>query len=392
MDRSRASLLALPQQPAGGPRLRKKLQKVAKPRSQPPKPPPHASLPSLPSLPLTPPNRRPGESRHSGGINKLGTKLEVKPVALPRSPDLSDAKWHGYVRRSGYGPPNSSAQSTGPPSIPRTIIPEFSHLALIDPSKWTPPDTPTSSTSNIMRRRAKTPVFSIGQLESLTRTGDLPTPEKTPTVEVIAEGYRALLESRMSMLTDSHSEPALPNDVDLDVPIGVRRNSLGEVDADRASSTIRDGAPTSDDGTLVAFDDETVYFKPVSFSPEPASPAQHYEFSPMRSPAVVPDNLSLQICLDLLIRELSSSMAQRPQRNGTDVASLQIWVMIEAYERLRDQLLDARLCQEELRPLELMFDMWLRALYTIHDSLTGGSGTSDTDYETLELEALETLD
>jgi len=56
--------------------------------------------------------------------------------------------------------------------------------------------------------------------------------------------------------------------------------------------------------------------------------------------------------------------------------------MIEAYERLRDELLDLRLDYSVLQPLEMMFDMWLRALYAIHDSLTRNDEEmrSESDY------------
>jgi len=242
--------------------------------------------------------------------------------------------------------------------------------------------------STAMRRRAKTPVFSIGQLESLRQDRDFDDAEETPGVEVLAEQYRALLESRMSMLTDSHSEPP-PSRGGEQAGVETRRNSAGELQLDKTTGLLPDGSPASD-GTLVAFDEETVYFKPISFSPEPPSPTHTHEFIPILSPSTSqPDNLSLQICLDLLTRELASGMTERPQRNGSDVLALQIWVMIEAYERVRDQLLDARLRQDELQPLELMFDMWLRALYTIHDTLTGGSTISDDGYEMLEAEALD---
>lgn len=63
--------------------------------------------------------------------------------------------------------------------------------------------------------------------------------------------------------------------------------------------------------------------------------------------------------------------------------------MIEAYERLHDQIAEARLCCDELRPLEMMFDMWLRALYTIHDSLTGEGRASESEYEDMGTEDLD---
>ena len=238
-----------------------------------------------------------------------------------------------------------------------------------------------------MRRRAKTPVFSIGQLESIRPDRDFDDVERSPGAEVIAEQYRALLESRMSMLADSHSEPPPSRGGD-SAPVMTRRSSAGELHFDD-KGVLGNGSPASD-GTIVGFDDETVYFKPVSYSPEPPSPTDTHDFIPILSPSIAqPDNLSLQIGLDLLTRELATGLTDRPQRSGSDVVALQIWVMIEAYERVRDQLLDARLRQDELQPLELMFDMWLRALYTIHDALMSDAATSDGGYEMLEAETLD---
>jgi hypothetical protein len=57
--------------------------------------------------------------------------------------------------------------------------------------------------------------------------------------------------------------------------------------------------------------------------------------------------------------------------------------MIEAYEGLREQLLDSRFRPDEARSLETMFDTWLQALYSIHNSMTheGRSTDSDSHYD-----------
>ena len=261
------------------------------------------------------------------------------------------------------------------------IVPELSHLVTSDgqPRKSTSFDA-AAIPPTPMRRRAKTPIFSIGQLE------DIPRPRnalgKTSSVELIAEQYRALLDSRnsdSSLCSDSYSEPPPSRRSLGDRPLSIRRR--------QSSSDLRDrrrpeypvelvtGSPSnSDDGTLVSFEEETVYFKPVSFSPEP-SPG----LEPLPTPSS-PDSLSLQICLDLLTRDLSSALASRPGRSSSETSALQVWVMIEAYEKLRDQLFGERLGCEETGKLEAMLNMWLRALYTIHDSLTGHKGGSQSDY------------
>ncbi|KAK4111318.1 hypothetical protein N656DRAFT_712085 [Canariomyces notabilis] len=236
-----------------------------------------------------------------------------------------------------------------------------------------------------MRRRAKTPIFSIGQLE------DIPRPSnalgRTSSVDLIADQYRALLDYRASVHSDAISEPSLSLDEGEsdEALIDRRRRSSASLPPETpicAPMRNRDFAQRSttsdDDGTLVAFEEETVYFKPVSFSPEPTLPlARLPSYSSCTS---ADDNLSLQICLDLLTRDLSSALEGRPGKSCPDPSALQVWVMIEAYERLRDQILERRPASKESRSLEMMFDMWLRSLYAIHDSLTGNGARSESDY------------
>lgn len=76
---------------------------------------------------------------------------------------------------------------------------------------------------------------------------------------------------------------------------------------------------------------------------------------------------------------------------GTDISSLQIWVMIEAYERLRDQVLEMGLQNEQVQSLEPMFDTWLSALNSIHDRMTSDAQSYGSHYDVTDLQA-EDLD
>lgn len=156
---------------------------------------------------------------------------------------------------------------------------------------------------------------------------------------------------------------------------------------------------------MVAFEEDAIYFKPISFStdpsPEPSPgysqlsfdsptstrpPSQDYRPYSRDNRPTSQDNLSLQICLDLLTRELSSAMADRPVRSGPDNAALQIWVMIEAYERLRDQVarMALRNGNGEVGKVTQIFDTWLCALYSIHESMAAGAVLNEGDYSGLE--------
>ena len=255
-----------------------------------------------------------------------------------------------------------------------------------------------TSTSSLRRLHAKTPVFAIGQLEAdgLSRpTNALASEINRSSAEILAEQYRALLASRNSMLAESRSEP--PSSPKRDTqPLEVKRHSADAIVTGgrlrRESRELPSGSPTSDDGTLVSFEEDTIYFKPVSFSPEPRSPLSRFR-SQFASPSPAPDNLRLQICMDLLTRDLASTMTGRRGQGGPpmapETAALQVWVMIEAYERLREELLDMRLRYEDSRPLEQMFDMWLRSLYSIHDTLKDDGVHSESDYDGLESEDLD---
>ncbi|KAJ4293784.1 hypothetical protein N0V88_005293 [Collariella sp. IMI 366227] len=208
-----------------------------------------------------------------------------------------------------------------------------------------------------MRRRAKTPILSIGQLETIPRPGN--ALGRTSSVDLIAEQYRAVLESRRSSTySDTQLEPQISScDSDLEASLmapckepadsGYHSYELPlHHPSHMAVPDYAKPSPTSDDGTLVSFQDDT-------------------------------DNVSLQICLELLTRELSAAVAGRPSHRlstSMGTSALQIWVMIEAYERLRDQMAELSGGNEQARRMEMMFDMWLRALYGVHEALTGQEG------------------
>ncbi|KAK4128428.1 hypothetical protein N657DRAFT_564290 [Parathielavia appendiculata] len=249
-----------------------------------------------------------------------------------------------------------------------------------------------------MGRRAKTPFCSIRKLE------DFPQPPthvlgRTSSVDRIAEQYKAVLESRpRSLCWDDSSELELsPADSDTEQPVTLRQHRSsccpgGDESClshpSRTAAFPKPSPMSSDDGTLVSFQEETVYFKPVSF---PTSKPEAPSFAKPEPPTVplsrqttaaaadadadADENVSLQICLDLLTRELSSAMAARPSRaSSMGSSALQVWVMIEAYEGLRDQMAELSRGNRQAREMERMFDMWLRALYSIHDSMRGVGG------------------
>lgn len=418
--------------PASRPRPRNRLRKLTKPTKL--RPGPAAdNYNNVSPRASSDPGRAPGQSPRS-------------PVhgSFPPSPDLSSQKWLEYIRKSGYLCPMDSSphlQHTRSRSLTHhpnsNVLPELAHLTIDIPEKSPRRSLETQratasprSASSSLRRYAKTPVRRVGQLEA-AEAADPYSPGAGPGAESIAEQYRALLKSR------SHDELRCggagdgPDGSDADMrQISVeairgatRRRSpllpapspspmLGvgpELQPEPDPGPEPRGSPTSD-GTLVAFEEDTIFFKPVSFWPEPLSPIREgggggggeddshasYEGrhimrgpSPER-PLPQPGALSLQIATNLLSRELSCAVSNEALRAPTDVRQLQIWVMIEAYEALRDQVLQMALPPGESEALGASFNMWLRALYRLHDGFAREtSGPSDSDLEAMQAEDLD---
>lgn len=467
MDRTKGTPLASPALEAAklapAPKLRKKLQKVKRPGSG-----------------------VPNEAANNNSANN--NQLDTPPkISLPLPPDLSDSKWSEYLRSSGYlcttldtlPQPNDSLKS------PVTVIPEFSHLgqnhdtprSSVDTLKSESESTDASAAS--VRRRAKTPVFHIGQLEARARArkleeanrraahmreameeacwkqasaeGAVTKPQPPPNhgnytsvlplrmkeagvkeastdnvavreprvkdvvvrnaaspragrneetgheirttevnkggVDVIAEQYRALVATEDSRFAESRPEtPQSQSEARGGLAIRHKRRS-GDLRRESREFQLKDfeipqGSPTSD-GTLVAFEEETIYFKPLSFSPEPSSPLQNFD-SPMASPLPTPSNIGLKICVDLLAKDLISAVTKHDGQPPAEASALQIWAMIEAYEKLRDRIRESGLRYDELMSLEQSFDTWLKALYTTHGRLIGTDQASESVYDELD--------
>lgn len=370
------------------PKPRNKLRKLSKRRPE--------SIASNGSPRASTDSRRDSSDAHA----KQMPKSPSHGTLLPPPPDLSDPKWQEYVRNSGIVLPMEKSpqiKQTSSPS-PSILIPELAHLARTGPAKvqtqiskladelppLPSPQSTLSSSSSIMRRYAKTPVTRIGQLE-----GE-PSPTwpgyKVSDAESIAGQYRALLGPRSC--EDIQEDAEYEQDVEEWYDARTRQNSLDTIRSavsrrspvppallERESTPPglgfeAEGSPTSD-GTLVEFEEDAIYFKPA-FSPEALSPIPEDDDgdSPW-SPPPRADALSLQITMELLTKELAGSLRRtnRQQPGAADVPSLQTWLMIEAYEKLRDRVADMHLPSGEAHALQDMFDVWLRALYRVHEGL-----------------------
>ncbi|KAI1440091.1 hypothetical protein F5Y02DRAFT_364193 [Annulohypoxylon stygium] len=309
------------------------------------------------------------------------------PRGFPETPDPNDGKWLEQLRKSGYLCRTQPLvqPSHKPHRHSMQVIPELAHLNISETKSGRQLDKRAScavppSTASLSRRYAKTPVHHIGQLENHSRRHSELVAHKQSSVEKIAESYRALLESSCAILNEPPSplHPKEPYHTSAN-KYDVREDTIHEI-PDTSSAT---GSPHSDDGTLVAFEEDTLSFKPASISPEPSSPVDIHphrlSIPPPRRAS--PGSHSLQICLDLLGRELSSAASGSSLRPSAETSALQVWVMIEAYERLREKVYDMRLDRDQEQSLGAMLDTWIGALYSVHEKMTGGDGhESESDY------------
>ncbi|KAI1429734.1 hypothetical protein F5Y12DRAFT_725176 [Xylaria sp. FL1777] len=392
MDRYLGQLWAAPSMvKPEGKKLKRRLQKIGSQSQQ---------RPYSVSYSDTKINPEPKPHRASLSFNLFGSVKPSVPQrpALPSPTHSEDGKWLEDFRKSGYlyrdgrrsRQPENEKSRERPASM---VVPEFAHLAAVPHESPAPPQEKTTSSPiknrppQTIRRYAKTPVSHIGQLEThpLLRTQGLS--QDVPTIESIAESYRALLESRASFVGEAANEYSpiaekqdrcfTPHDPSLVPPPLEPLAELPEPPLARGR-----GSPRSDDGTLV--EEGSIDFK-IAPTSVPSSPSwTSYETASPgleRKPTIPPRSSDLQACLDLLTKELSSVVGRSPAHPSTDTTALQIWIMIEAYEHLRDRVLASHEGDVQNGPLKATFDTWLKALHSIHDGMTGDDGQqSESDY------------
>jgi len=219
-------------------------------------------------------------------------------------------------------------------------------------------------TDTKFRRRAKTPVFAIGQLERKALE------HKLDPSESIAAGYRCLLPPRRSIAPQ----------IDLDIPhkpLRPVRKSLRKI---KSQESLRDlckshsGSPftASDCETLVGSDGGTsprhsLYQDELKNNPFDAGTddlPNPNKISEKSSP--VEQDVGLQICSDLLTSKLRTAL-HRQTLNDKKLSGLQILLMIEAYESVREQLREDYQRDKHVMDTEAVLDNWIEALYTIYE-------------------------
>ncbi|PQE10452.1 mating-type switching swi10 protein [Rutstroemia sp. NJR-2017a BBW] len=220
------------------------------------------------------------------------------------------------------------------------------------------------STDTKFWRRAKTPVFAIGQLERKAQE------HKSDPSESIAAGYRCLLPPRRSIAPQ----------LDLDIPhkpLRPVRKSLRKI---KSQESLRDLCKSHSVSPFSASDCETLVGSDGGTSPRHSLYQDDLKHNPfdagtddlprsnkiLEESSPVEQDVGLQICSDLLTSKLRTAL-HRQNLNDKKLSGLQILLMIEAYESVREQLREDYQRDKHVTDTEAVLDNWIEALYTIYE-------------------------
>jgi hypothetical protein len=341
-------------------------------------------------------------------------------------------------QRNNHFPAPRAVDAMSPPPTPPSpagLVPELTHLALCDRSPQSQGDaafeeqkTPLHPTISVIRRQAKTPVFQIGQLEksalrrrqaeaaaeanrraaaeaeaeaaAVRKLGN----ERPTSTELIAEQYRSLLDFRDYDEIESTYTPASDASyLEKIPPLFYKPETQPSPPSQAATNKAETGygvvelelppvsnhtslSPTSDDGTLVAFEEDIIYFKPISFSPQPSPPAHRQTFDEEETTMLAiktttPEGQSSPradgtqaMCEKLLTQQLSTSLLDPSSQTSSVASSRQLQVMIRSYEKLQRQAAEVEgLSEEDRSDVAAAFGHWLAALRKVHQIRDGNA-------------------
>ncbi|OAA55638.1 hypothetical protein ISF_07743 [Cordyceps fumosorosea ARSEF 2679] len=282
-----------------------------------------------------------------------------------------------------------------PPPIPELSAVNYYSEDAAATGLASPPSPIVVDHVSTLRRRAKTPVHHVGQLEAAQRrrsnqgpfqTGNMDGVNRMSSVSTIAREYRELAVYPDEAIAEvpEVDPPYLsgkgmverPATRDVEIQDGHLLGAAAYLNHRRTQSS------ASDDGALPGSEVDASCPSLTRSSSTPAETSDDEE-KDGEQPAA-PASLRLQIGLELLTKELSRALAgdrRRQQGDGGDGASaagLQVWVMIEAYERLRERLEEEP--TEEKEHAREAIDAWIRALYAIHGDIVSQSA-DESEYE-----------
>lgn len=240
------------------------------------------------------------------------------------------------------------------------------------------------------KRRAKTPVLFVGQLESNRHSNDKPD-----LARILAEQYCALLPQRTwtpctkEVVVESTQKKTLRK-------IETQQNLRSLVsDCPRLSfypdsETLVGSEMTSPDSPTPMGDHHKIlpaferYEKGACSEEEedfpwPWDDGQKKQLMILEKEGFLDNNedslstnshvdadIGLQICLDLLTNKLAgAAFRHHPAESEFRASGLQIWLMIEAYESVRHHL-QQEYSGDYVGPIEAVLSHWLQALYSVY--------------------------
>ncbi|KAJ5041821.1 uncharacterized protein L3040_005387 [Drepanopeziza brunnea f. sp. 'multigermtubi'] len=215
------------------------------------------------------------------------------------------------------------------------------------------------------RRRLKTPVFFVGQLE---RNSVLCALDQA---QMLAEEYQAVLPLRLKT-SFVELQPAKRPKKLRKIKSQLSLRELVKLHSQSSPST-----PGSDAETLIGSPAWPQSSMNEQFSRDtthslPKIEEEEILLSPNRNPH---SDEGLKICTELLTTELASSLLRyHPTENRDRACELHVLLMIEAYERVqqdvRKMLSDAGVTGKQfghVKAAEGILDHWLHALYAVYD-------------------------
>ncbi|KAI9650428.1 hypothetical protein NHQ30_000442 [Ciborinia camelliae] len=213
-----------------------------------------------------------------------------------------------------------------------------------------------------LRRRAKTPVFFIGQLERKAMEHD-------PS-ECLANEYQTALPRRN-----------IASYLDINIPLNPAKRKLRKI---KCQESLREICKSYAASPSIASDCETLVGSDGGSSPRGSifkenEKDDNFGFKDVAPPAYepfekasVPDkDISLQICSDLLASKLTATLHQGHREQASKASSLEILLMIEAYESIRKELRSDPRDIHVTSAAETALDQWIQALYSIYEGCHG---------------------
>jgi hypothetical protein len=231
----------------------------------------------------------------------------------------------------------------------------------------------------LRRTRAKTPCFWVGQLEQCARDNgcDFST--------TLAAEYQALLPPRIftptpkSLLFGKTVRKIKGQQSLRDLVEAEEQQPRFSIQSDCDTLVGSESPPSPLTPTSGHFNHEKSEFTDFEFGfKKPSISRGASEMERMSNLQLTQGNdVGFQLCLDLLTEQLASGLFKKhPTEELNRASSLQILLMIEAYESVQQQLLleksngqDARSQSNHVGEIEQTLDHWLRALYSIYERM-----------------------